>query len=126
MPVIITPAEIAQFRSAMSDNSEAMIALDTIEDCEGDVEDAAISLAIHAGQQPTESDRWLEGFAKRWRFLICRPALQTSLTEGNLAEAFQLLTLETDIPPALGIPLMIYVLKTGIEEFCHVLGEKLS
>jgi hypothetical protein len=126
MSVIISPAELAQLRSAVSDIADAMVALDTIEDCEGDVEDAAIALAIRAGQQPTESDRWLEGFAKRWRFLMCRPTMRTYLMEENVAEAFNLLTLETDIPLALGMPLIIYVLKVGVEEFCHVLGEKLA
>ncbi|MCS6813463.1 MAG: hypothetical protein NZ772_07815 [Cyanobacteria bacterium] len=126
MSIQLTPAEIAHYRSAVSDIAEAMTALDMIEDCDGDIEDAAISLAIHAGQQPTTSDRWLEGFAKRWRALLCRPAMQTILLEENLAEAFNLLTLETDIPSTLGMPLIIYVLKVGVEDFCHVLKEKIA
>ena len=42
-----------------------MEALDLIEDCDGDLEDAVMTLAIRAGQEPeqTNSD-WLDALAK--------------------------------------------------------------
>ena len=69
--VILTSQEIAQFRSQLSEYPQALEALDTIEDCEGDIEDAAISLAIQVGQTPTTSENWLDGVAKRYRVTIC-------------------------------------------------------
>ena len=48
--VVITSQEIARFRSELAAYPEALKALDEIEDCEGNIEDAAISLAIQAGQ----------------------------------------------------------------------------
>ena len=70
--VILTSQEIAQFRSQIAEYPKALEALDTIEDCEGDVEDAAISIAIQVGQMPTTSENWLDGLAKRCRVAICQ------------------------------------------------------
>ena len=63
--VIITSQQIAQFRSQLAEYPEALKALDAIEDCEGNIEDAAISLAIQAGQEPNISENWLDGFAEK-------------------------------------------------------------
>jgi hypothetical protein len=62
---IVTSQEIAQFRSELANNPEAMKALDAIEDCEGNLEDAAIALAIRAGQQPQRDNaEWLDALAR--------------------------------------------------------------
>lgn len=45
----VTAQEIAQFRSQLAENSTVMEALDVIEDCDGDLEDATMTLAIRAG-----------------------------------------------------------------------------
>lgn len=39
--IILTSQEIAQFRSQLAEYSVALEALDRIENCEGDLEDAA-------------------------------------------------------------------------------------
>jgi hypothetical protein len=69
--VQITSQEIALFRSELAAYPEALKALDEIEDCEGDIEDAAISLALQVGQEPNTSENWLDGVAKRCRVAIC-------------------------------------------------------
>lgn len=132
MSIVLTAAEIATFRSALSSLPDALEALDVIEDCEGDLEDAAIVLAIRAKQQPSNSDRWLEGLAKRWRSVLCRPDLKANLEDETSTEAVssivnvvQFLMSETAIPDGLATPLVIYVLKVGVGEFCKVLAEKL-
>jgi hypothetical protein len=82
--VILTTQEIAQFRSQLSEYPTALEALDTIEDCEGDLEDAAISLAIQVGQMPTTSDNWLDGLAKRCRVAICQSDYREAVASGTL------------------------------------------
>ena len=125
MTVVLTPAEIDQFRQELADIPPALVALDMIEACEGDVEDAAISLAIRVGQEPDTSERWLESTAKRWRPLICQPhTLALSQLEQVIA-IVELLTAETDIPPALVAPVAIFVFKTGLNQFCQPLSAKL-
>ena len=123
--ITITLAEIAQYRSQLAENSAAQQALDMIEDCEGDLEDAAIALALRAGQEPDRSDQWLDGLAKQWRAFVCQADIREQLLAGSVVGAVQVLSADTTIPDELATPVVIYVLKTGVEEFCKPLQEML-
>ncbi len=123
--VTVTSEEIAQYRSELSADSGALAALDVAEDCEGDLEDAAIALALKAGQEPDQSDRWLEGFAKRWRAYICQSGFRQSVGTGAIAKGVQLLAAEMAIPSGLATLVLIYIHKTGVDIFCKPLEEKL-
>lgn len=123
--VEITPEEIEQYRSQLADNTSALTALDMIEDCEGDLEDAAIALALRVGQEPNRSEQWLDGLAKRWRAFICQAGIKDALLAGSIANAVNLLASETSIPKLLALPVVLYAIKTGVEDFCKPLQEKL-
>ena len=123
--VVITSQEIALFRSELAAYPEALKALDEIEDCEGDIEDAAISLAIQAGQEPNISENWLDGIAKRFRVAICKSELKEDLTNGRLNTAFADLVAAKICPEILITPVIIYVYKTGVNDFCDPLDYKL-
>jgi hypothetical protein len=123
--VTITSQEIAQYRSQLSAYPEALKALDVIEDCEGDVEDAAISLAIQAGQQPDTSDNWLALLAKRCRVAICEQEFREDLLNGNCTAAVEYLVSTKLCPELLVTPVVIYVMKTGVKDFCEPLEYKL-
>lgn len=122
---MITSQEIARYRSELADDLQALKALDAIEDCEGDVEDAAISLAIQAGQEPNTSDNWLEGLAKRCRVAVCEKEFREDLLNGSLKGAVGYLVGAKLCPAILAAPVVIYVVKTGVNDFCHPLEEKL-
>ena len=126
MSIIVTPEEIEQFRAELANYSEALAALDELADCEGDLEDAAISLAIQVGQEPDTNDRWIEGLAKRWRHVICRDSLKENLELGATANALLLMTEHTTLPLKLATPVTIYVLKTGVADFCQALEAKIQ
>jgi hypothetical protein len=122
--LFLTSQEIAQYRSQLALFPDALLALDCIEDCEGNIEDAALSLAIQAGQQPDRTD-WLDGLAKRCRVEICRSEFRDELLAGNITVAVECL-IETKIcPKVLVTPVVLYVLKSGIEDFCEPLTFKL-
>jgi hypothetical protein len=123
--VSLTFAEIAQYRSQLANLPTALEALDAIEDCEGDLEDVAISLAIQVGQQLDCSD-WLDGFAKRFRVAICQEDLKANLWQGNLVEAAQSLIEAQICPPILVTPVLLYVLQLGIERFCEPLNLQIT
>lgn len=123
--IIVTLNEIEQYRTELADDPTALKALDMIEDCEGDIEDAAIALALQAGQEPDRSDQWLDGLAKRWRYFLCQTGVKNSLAAGSMSQAVKLLSTETSIPSLLATPVVIYVLKTGVNDFCKPLEEKL-
>ena len=81
---IVTSQEIALFRSQLADDSTAMEALDLIEDCDGDLEDAAMTLAIRAGQEPgMTNSEWLDAIARKWRAVICQPEYREDLLNGS-------------------------------------------
>ncbi|MEG4426756.1 MULTISPECIES: hypothetical protein [unclassified Microcoleus] len=123
--VVITSQQIAQFRSQLAEYPEALKALDAIEDCEGNIEDAAISLAIQAGQEPNISENWLDGLAKRCRVAICKSEIKEELTNGRLNAAFGDLVAAKVCPEILITAVIIYVFKTGVDDFCEPLEYKL-
>ena len=120
----LTPPEIAQYRSQLANTHQALVALDVIEDCEGDLEDAAISLAIEVGQQPDRSD-WLEGLAKRCRVAICRDELKEDLLNNSAVSAVAYLIEARICPALLATPVVLYVIQQGVDEFCDPLNLKL-
>jgi hypothetical protein len=126
MSIRVTAEEIEQFRSVLADYGDAQIALDEIEACEGDLEDAAITLGIQVGQEPNTSDRWIDGLAKRWRHIICQADLKQNLENGLTANVLLLLTEHTTLPMKLATPVAIYVIKTGIENFCQPFEAKIQ
>jgi hypothetical protein len=120
MAVMVTAAELGQFRDLLMEYPEALVALEAIADCEGDLEDAAIGLAIKLGQQPNICDGWLDGLAKSWRHVLCQPPLKEALSQGVTPSMLISLTEHTTLPLKLAIPVAIYVIKTGVPEFCHL------
>lgn len=123
--VIVTQEEIEQYRTELAEDPIALRALSMIEDCEGDLEDAAIALALRVGQEPDRSENWLDGLAKRWRAFVCQAGIKDALVAGSIPNAVKLLAAETTIPDTLALPVILYVVKTGVEEFCKPLQEKL-
>lgn len=115
----VTSIEIALFRSQLADDPRAMEALDLIEDCEGDLEDAAMTLAIRAGQEPERANsEWLDALARKWRAVICEPEFRDNLLNGSIKEMMAHLTTMPSFPKTLATPLLMYVLKQGVNNFC--------
>jgi hypothetical protein len=119
---IVTTQEIAQFRSELANYSEAMEALDAIEDCEGDLEDAAIALAIRAGQRPQRDNaEWLDALARKCRAVICQKEFREDLLNGKYSPMVRYLAETPLIPPLLVIPVLMYVVRQGVNKFCEPL-----
>ncbi|MEO0457846.1 MAG: hypothetical protein AAF152_14875 [Cyanobacteria bacterium P01_A01_bin.114] len=117
----LTINEITQLKQQLADYPDAISALQDIEDCDGDVEDAALSLALKAGLEPDANESWLAGFAKRYRHIICQQQFRADLKGNQLVGLVNHLTQETTCPPLLAAPVAIYATKQGINEFCHSL-----
>ncbi|BAU12497.1 hypothetical protein LEP3755_30260 [Leptolyngbya sp. NIES-3755] len=125
MSIIVSPEDLELFREQLSDHPNALAALDVIEDCDGDLEDAAISLAIRSGQLPEENEGWIVGLAKRWRHILCEAQLKEGLEDGLSGEVVDTIVTQTDLPMRLAVPVAIYVIKTGVEPFCQPMQEKM-
>jgi hypothetical protein len=126
MSIVLTPPEIELFRTELAGDPDALNTLTVIEDCDGDLEDAAISLAIRSGQQPDTNERWIDGLAKRWRHVLCEADLKEALEDGFSQATIQTIVTQTELPIYLAIPVAIYVIKTGLANFCQPLEGKLD
>ncbi|RUT04450.1 hypothetical protein DSM106972_046780 [Dulcicalothrix desertica PCC 7102] len=116
----VTLKEIAQFRSQLSEDPLALKALDAIEDCEGDLEDAAMTLAIRVGQQPERANsEWLDALARKWRAVICQQEFRSNLQDGSIQEMMQHIRTMPTFPSILAAPVLMYVMKQGIDNFCE-------
>jgi hypothetical protein len=118
----VTAKEIAQIRSQVAEDFTAMEALDLLEECEGDLEDAAMSLAIRAGQEPERGNaEWLDALARRWRTVICQQEFRDDLLNGSVKGMMEHLKTMPTFPQNLAMPLLIYVLKKDVKNFCEPL-----
>lgn len=117
--IVITPAEIDALRSQLADQGKALEALEAIADCEGDLGDAAIVLALRAQQSPEEEgEAWLASLAKRCRPLLCETAVQETLQANQWLLAFERVLASQWVPPLLVLPVVLYAVKAGLDRFC--------
>jgi hypothetical protein len=121
----LTVEEIRDYREQLIDYDYAIKALDIIEDIEGDLEDAATSLALASGQTPDRID-WLDGLAKRCRVAICEQNLRADLEDNYLATTIKYLFEKKICPPLLITPIVIYVVKQGVNDFCMPLTYQIT
>jgi hypothetical protein len=118
----VTLAEVAKFQNELTNYPNALAALQEIEECEGDLEDAAMVLAIRAGQQPDIANAdWLSSLAKKCRAFICRTELRNALANESFAPVVEQLTAAKICPALLVMPVLLYVVKQGVDEFCQPL-----
>jgi hypothetical protein len=113
---------ISELQTQFANIPEAVTALETITDCEGDLEDAAMTLAIRVGQEPDiNNSAWLNGLAKKYRVAICNSEFRNDMVNGNLMPVFQhFLTLKI-CPKLLILPVLLYVHEQGVNRFCEPL-----
>jgi len=117
--IALTSEEIDQLKARLGDYPKALDALQEIEDCDGDVEDAAISLALRSGQEPDSNEQWLASFSKRYRHIVCQDQFRQAVEAGQLSPLVDYLSESTDCPKLIALPVALYVLKSGVETFCH-------
>lgn len=120
----VTQAEIEQYRSQLQEYPDALKALDVLEECEGDLEIAAETIAIETGeladdlsnQDPNEPS-WLEKQADKLRPHICTPAFKEVFSQGSAVALGWLIAVAAylAVPPTL---VLIYISRKGLDEFC--------
>ncbi len=118
----VTPEEVAKFRTQLVDYPDAINALQAIEDCEGNLEDAAMVLAIRVGQQPEIANaEWLDSLAKKCRAVICKEEFRSSLIAENFAPIVGHLAATKLCPALLVTPVLMYAVQQGVNNFCEPL-----
>lgn len=113
---------ITELQTKFADIPEAIASLETIADCEGDLEDATMALAIRSGQQPDiNNSEWLNGLAKKCRVAICHSEFRNDMVSGNFVPLFQYFVQAKVCPSLLILPVLLYVHEGGINKFCQPL-----
>jgi hypothetical protein len=113
---------VTELQVQFADLPDAIASLETIADCEGDLEDAAMTLAIRVGQQPDiNNSEWLEGLAKKCRVAICRSEFRNDMVDGNFMPLFQHFIQAKICPKLLILPVLLYAHEQGINRFCQPL-----
>lgn len=69
---------------------------------------------------------WLDGMAKRCRVAICQENFQEDLQQNHIPTVVGYLLEGKLCPPLLVTPIVIYVLKKGLNDFCEPLNYKLK
>jgi len=122
--------QLDRWRAELADYPEMTRSLNEIEDCDGDVEDAAINLAPHAGLLPdNSSDQWLVSYTKRYRVAICQWAGQwASQTEKppEVSRIVRHLSENSPCPALLVLPVAVTAWQQGVEAFCEPLKLKIE
>ena len=113
---------VTELQVQFADLPDAIASLETIADCEGDLEDAAMALAIRVGQQPDiNNSEWLDGLAKKCRVTICRSEFRNDMVDGNFMPLFQHFIQAKICPKLLILPVLLYAHEQGINRFCQPL-----
>lgn len=119
----VTPEEIAKFRAELADYPEALEALDVIEECDYNLEDAAEVLAdteaVRKGGSKKPDVNLLDELAEQLRDAICKDEFRNGMLNDSVNVAVAvLLTSSTVNPAVLVIPAFMYVMRKGINKFC--------
>lgn len=116
----VTSEEIAQYRAELADYPQALEALNVIEKCEGNLEDATLVLARRARIEVVRSPKLLDEYAKQLRYVLCRKEFREDLLNNsfNVVVAYLFINPPT-IPLAMITPVLIYVTKRGLNKWCE-------
>jgi hypothetical protein len=126
----LTSEQIAKYRSELADDSDFLAALKVIEEWDGDLADAAESIATRNGIEGVEDKadmRWFVVVLNKCRDSICQkryeivrekivPALIPTLTE-MIAASF---LCPSGIATLLSTPIAIYIQEEGMDKFCQI------
>lgn len=125
----LTREEIDRYRAELADNPDALAALDAIEEWDGDLADAAESIATRNGIEGVEDNadlRWFVVTLQKCRAYICQPKYER-LREKYLPALIPPLTdfIATSLmcPPGvagiLSAPIALYIQEEGMDKFCQ-------
>lgn len=124
---VLSSEEINAYRQQLADYPGALKALEIIEDCEGDLEDATMAIAIRVGQQPQRNNsEWLDALARKWRSVICQPEFRSELYHNSCVSLINYFATSELLPAMLATPVLLYVLKQGVGGFCQPLEDLMA
>jgi len=123
-PTTITPEEITEYRKEFADKPEALYALDIIAEYDGDLVESATLLDSKSGTRDlSDFKNILDSLALECRDAICHEAFD-DLMDGLLSAAVATFAATGQIPEAVATPVVIYVARIGVDNFCQSSSEE--
>ncbi|MEA5500915.1 hypothetical protein VB834_02740 [Limnoraphis robusta Tam1] len=127
--IIVTPEQIAFYRKQLAGNEEALAALDVIEEWDGDLADAAESIAKRNGIEGVETNadlRWFSQKLKECHQFICQPKYE-NLRDKYVSTLIPVLTEflagSLGCPPGvaglIATPFALYIGEEKMDKFCR-------
>ena len=124
----LTSEQISNLRSELANNPEALEALEVIEEWDGDLADAAESLATRNGIEGVEDNadlRWFTEILRKCRDFICQPQYQ-NFREKRVPELIPIITdllaellgCLPGVARLIATPVAIHIYRKGMENFC--------
>ena len=118
-PTKVSLEEISNYREQFADYSEALDSLDLIEENNGDLKQSASLLALEYGLSISKNvPNVLDELAQKCRGTICNEVFIDELMTGLLTAGVASLTASGQIPAALATPVVIYLAKVGVKNWC--------
>ncbi|WP_353570751.1 hypothetical protein [Candidatus Albibeggiatoa sp. nov. BB20] len=124
--ITVTQEDIAQFRDVFADNQDAMDALGYIDNCDGNLSEAMEIIftveddSFHRGASDGED---FEKFLGSFRTVICNPEFEANFIDKPFDKALDIalgyLLASTGQPTLLLIPVLLYIFKLGLKDFCQ-------
>lgn len=117
----LTIKEIEEFKHQLEMIPEALEVMNLIEENNGDL-DLSTKLILIAEDSDEMSDRSMSEFteklAQKFKHIICQEEFSDDLMSGLLTAAISYIAVNAAISIALATPIVIYLSKTGIRNFC--------
>ena len=129
MTIIVTPAEIEEYRSQLQAYPDSLKALDVLEEWDGDLADAAESIAKRQGIEGVETNadfRWFDQNLEKCQKFICQSEYK-DLRNEYISTLIPVLTefvgSSLGCPPGtatlLATPFTLTIAKQGMDKFCQ-------
>jgi hypothetical protein len=122
---IVTPEEIAKFRSELANDPEALEALDVVEECKGNLEDATEVLMVQVGKdifrlenEDDDDEDLLKKLADKLRPFICTKEFENAFLNGSFAVIVTALSVSAMAPVIVVTPVVLYVSHKKLNNFC--------
>jgi hypothetical protein len=127
----LTLEQIAQYRVELADNPDFLAALDVIEEWDGDLADAAESIATRNGIEGVEDkaagSRWFVTILQKCRAYICQPKyerLREDYFPAVITPLTDCIAASLGCPPGvagiLSAPIALYISEEGMDKFCQI------
>jgi hypothetical protein len=122
----LTSEKIAKYRSELADNPDFLAALDVIEEWDGDLADAAESIATLNGIEGVEDNadlRWFVIVLNKCRDSICQPKLREKYLPALIPTLTGIIAGYLMCPPPvagiLSAIVAVYIQDQGLDKFCQ-------